>query len=152
MQSLRDMLKESLRYTAFLGSFAGVYVAVDESIAALLGKRRCAPRTVPWPSCCAVRQRPCVLLLPCDLLTPDTLTDALVSAQDVALEGVCGGRCSGALHPAHWVRRPATVLLPGVPDYRLHTWHRWSAPLFLRPSGVRRGRNALYETLPVHAS
>jgi len=45
MQSLRDMLKESLRYTAFLGSFAGVYVAVDESIAALLGKRRCAPRT-----------------------------------------------------------------------------------------------------------
>jgi len=50
MQSLRDMLKESLRYTAFLGSFAGVYVAVDESIAALLGKRRCAPRAVPWAS------------------------------------------------------------------------------------------------------
>ena len=42
MQSLREMLKESLRYTAFLGSFAGVYVAVDEGTAALFGKRRCA--------------------------------------------------------------------------------------------------------------
>ena len=42
MQSLREMLKESLRYTAFLGTFAGVYVAVDEGIAALFGKRRCA--------------------------------------------------------------------------------------------------------------
>ncbi|KAK9825197.1 hypothetical protein WJX81_006470 [Elliptochloris bilobata] len=40
LQSLQGMLKESLRYTAFLGSFAGVYVAVDEGIAALFGKQR----------------------------------------------------------------------------------------------------------------
>ena len=54
MQSLREMLKESLRYTAFLGSFAGLYVAVDEGIAALFGKRRCASVV-----CCAARTRCC---------------------------------------------------------------------------------------------
>lgn len=48
LQSLQDMLKESLRYTAFLGSFAGVYVAVDEGIAALFGKQRCAFAAAAW--------------------------------------------------------------------------------------------------------
>ena len=47
LQSLREMLKESLRYTAFLGSFAGLYVAVDEGIAALFGKQRCACAALP---------------------------------------------------------------------------------------------------------
>ena len=56
LQSLREMLKESLRYTAFLGSFAGVYVAVDEGIAALFGKRRCASVACGAAStgCCGV--------------------------------------------------------------------------------------------------
>eukprot|EP00884_Botryococcus_braunii_P003174 jgi/Botrbrau1/12858/Bobra.0188s0001.1 len=36
------MARDTLRYTAFLGSFAGVYVCVDEGIAAVLGKKRTA--------------------------------------------------------------------------------------------------------------
>lgn len=36
------MARDTLRYTAFLGSFAGVSVCVDEGIAAVLGKKRTA--------------------------------------------------------------------------------------------------------------
>ena len=39
--TLVELLRETLRYTAFLGSFAGVFVAVDEGIASLFGKKRC---------------------------------------------------------------------------------------------------------------
>jgi hypothetical protein len=35
-------VRDTLRYTAFLGAFAGVYVAVDEGLAALFGNKRCA--------------------------------------------------------------------------------------------------------------
>ena len=35
-------VRDTLRYTAFLGAFAGVYVAVDEGLAALFGNERCA--------------------------------------------------------------------------------------------------------------
>jgi hypothetical protein len=35
-------VQDTLRYTAFLGAFAGVYVAVDEGLAALFGNKRCA--------------------------------------------------------------------------------------------------------------
>ncbi len=35
-------LETSLRFAAFMASFAGVFVAVDEGIAALLGNKRCA--------------------------------------------------------------------------------------------------------------
>jgi enoyl-CoA hydratase/carnithine racemase len=34
-------VQDTLRYTAFLGAFAGVYVAVDEGLAALFGNKRC---------------------------------------------------------------------------------------------------------------
>lgn len=38
-------LSDSLRYGAFLASLAGVYVGVDESIAAVWGRQRCAADT-----------------------------------------------------------------------------------------------------------
>lgn len=37
-------VRDTLRYTAFLGAFAGVYVAVDEGLAAFFGNKRCAAR------------------------------------------------------------------------------------------------------------
>ncbi|CAL8462877.1 g2411 [Coccomyxa elongata] len=36
------MIADTLRYTGFLGAFAGIYVSVDEGIAALFGKERTA--------------------------------------------------------------------------------------------------------------
>ena len=39
--SLADAAIDTLQYTAFLGTLGGVYVAVDESLAAALGKQRC---------------------------------------------------------------------------------------------------------------
>ena len=40
-QSLWEKAVETWRYTAFLGSFSGVYVAVDEGLSRLFGKERC---------------------------------------------------------------------------------------------------------------
>ncbi len=40
--SALEAAKETLRYTAFLGCMAGVYVGADEAIAALWGKERTA--------------------------------------------------------------------------------------------------------------
>ena len=37
-----DKLRETLRYTAFLGAFGGIFVGVDEGIAAAFGKRKYA--------------------------------------------------------------------------------------------------------------
>jgi hypothetical protein len=39
-QQLLDMLADTLRYTGFLGAFAGIFVSVDEAIAAIFGKER----------------------------------------------------------------------------------------------------------------
>ena len=36
-----EQLRETLRYSMFLGTFAGVFVAMDEGIANTLGKQRC---------------------------------------------------------------------------------------------------------------
>ena len=46
-------VRDTLRYTAFLGAFAGVYVAVDEGLAALFGNERCAELLTLYrrPSC-----------------------------------------------------------------------------------------------------
>ena len=38
--TLKQALDDTLRYVAFLGSLGGVYVAVDEGIAAVFGKSR----------------------------------------------------------------------------------------------------------------
>lgn len=38
--NILEQLRETLRYSAFLGSFAGVFVAMDEGIASLFGKKR----------------------------------------------------------------------------------------------------------------
>ena len=35
-------LQDTARYAAFLATYSGAFVAVDEGIAALFGKRRCA--------------------------------------------------------------------------------------------------------------
>lgn len=40
-QPVSDMIADTLRYTGFLGAFAGIFVSVDEGIAALFGKERC---------------------------------------------------------------------------------------------------------------
>lgn len=40
-QPVSDMMADTLRYTGFLGAFAGIFVSVDEGIAALFGKERC---------------------------------------------------------------------------------------------------------------
>lgn len=40
-QSLWEKAVETWRYTAFLGSLSGVYVAVDEGLSWLFGKERC---------------------------------------------------------------------------------------------------------------
>ena len=46
--SLSSQLRDTMRYTSFLGAFAGIYVSVDEGIAALFGNRRlCTPRKSP---------------------------------------------------------------------------------------------------------
>lgn len=39
-RNVLGVLRDTMGYTAFLGSLAGVYVAVDEGIAAVLGKKR----------------------------------------------------------------------------------------------------------------
>lgn len=39
-QQLTDMLVDTLRYTGFLGAFAGIFVSVDEAIAVIFGKER----------------------------------------------------------------------------------------------------------------
>jgi hypothetical protein len=46
---LPDMLSDTLRYTSFLGAFAGIFVAVDEGIAALFGREWCEDAD---PLCC----------------------------------------------------------------------------------------------------
>lgn len=46
---LGAQLSDTLRYTTFLGTFAGVYVAVDEGLAALFGNKRCV--TAAFLSC-----------------------------------------------------------------------------------------------------
>ena len=46
-QSLWEKAVETWRYTAFLGSFSGVYVAVDEGLSRLFGKERCT-RMLTW--------------------------------------------------------------------------------------------------------
>ncbi len=38
--SLSAQMRDTLRYTSFLGAFAGIYVSVEEGIAALFGNRR----------------------------------------------------------------------------------------------------------------
>jgi hypothetical protein len=54
LRLLHDMVqvKDTLRYTAFLGAFAGVYVAVDEGLAALFGNKRCARAVEHLPLVC----------------------------------------------------------------------------------------------------
>lgn len=37
---LSEMLSDTLRYTGFLGAFAGLFVALDEGIAAVFGTKR----------------------------------------------------------------------------------------------------------------
>lgn len=49
-QSVSDMIADTLRYTGFLGAFAGIYVSVDEGIAALFGKERCDESSMPSTS------------------------------------------------------------------------------------------------------
>lgn len=39
-------LQDTARYAAFLATYSGAFVAVDEGIAALFGKRRCAETTL----------------------------------------------------------------------------------------------------------
>ena len=39
-QTIREKVEETGRYSAFLGALAGIFVAVDEGIAALWGKKR----------------------------------------------------------------------------------------------------------------
>lgn len=39
-------LQDTARYAAFLATYSGAFVAVDEGIAALFGKRRCAEATL----------------------------------------------------------------------------------------------------------
>jgi hypothetical protein len=41
LQMLGDRLRDTARWAAFLGSFAGVFVAFDEGIAHVFGKARC---------------------------------------------------------------------------------------------------------------
>ena len=38
--TLLEQLTDTLRYTAFLGSYAGVFVSLDEGIASVFGKQR----------------------------------------------------------------------------------------------------------------
>ena len=40
-KTLLGALEDTARYTAFLGSLAGVYVSVDEGLAWLFGRKRC---------------------------------------------------------------------------------------------------------------
>ena len=42
-QSISEVFQDTLRYTGFLGAFAGVFVSVDEGLAALFGPERCFP-------------------------------------------------------------------------------------------------------------
>lgn len=39
-QSISEMLNDTLRYTGFLGAFAGIFVSVDEGLAATFGAER----------------------------------------------------------------------------------------------------------------
>ena len=41
-QSLSEVFQDTLRYTGFLGAFAGVFVSVDEGLAAVFGPERCS--------------------------------------------------------------------------------------------------------------
>ena len=45
-QSLSEVFQDTLRYTGFLGAFAGVFVSVDEGLAAVFGPERCCPPSV----------------------------------------------------------------------------------------------------------
>ena len=39
-QTISEVFQDTLRYTGFLGAFAGVFVSVDEGLAALFGPER----------------------------------------------------------------------------------------------------------------
>lgn len=39
-QPISEMLQDTLRYTGFLGAFAGIFVSVDEGLAAVFGAER----------------------------------------------------------------------------------------------------------------
>jgi hypothetical protein len=45
-QSISEVLKDTLRYTGFLGAFAGIFVTVDEGLAAVFGPERCTFATL----------------------------------------------------------------------------------------------------------
>jgi hypothetical protein len=40
-QSISEVFQDTLRYTGFLGAFAGIFVTVDEGLAAIFGAERC---------------------------------------------------------------------------------------------------------------
>ena len=51
-QSLSEVFQDTLRYTGFLGAFAGVFVSVDEGLAAVFGPERCSFSFVSLQSIC----------------------------------------------------------------------------------------------------
>lgn len=52
-------VRDTARYAAFLATYSGVFVAVDENIAALFGKRRCtAVRCLVLVACFRRKQKP----------------------------------------------------------------------------------------------
>lgn len=103
---LAAQVRDTLRYTAFLGAFAGVYVAVDESLAALFGNKRWVlPRAavLHFGLLSQRKHAPCG----CEQSGP-------CFSQDIKVAGGSGGPGSRAHHPADRVRneRSAQQLAP----------------------------------------
>jgi hypothetical protein len=47
-------LGDTVRYTAFLAALAGIYIGVDEGIAATVGKERCVLHLQCYTCCCSL--------------------------------------------------------------------------------------------------
>ena len=95
-QSLWEKAVETWRYTAFLGSLSGVYVAVDEGLSRLFGKERyTCMLTVPLMAQPVLQHSPS-LALQAECLWP----------QDFIMEG---SSCRAGLRTYHPADRVSTV-------------------------------------------
>ncbi len=95
-QSLSEVFQDTLRYTGFLGAFAGVFVSVDEGLAAVFGPERCCPPSVSLQSMATCGAH-ALLRETCPS------SDKFHLFQDKEMASLRGWSIGRACHSSHWV-------------------------------------------------
>lgn len=92
-------LQDTARYAAFLATYSGAFVAVDEGIAALFGKRRYAQARIESEKFTATHTGTFKRCPGCSYLSV---------MQDSCLASICSRGSSRSLFDAYWVKYAET--------------------------------------------